>query len=449
MVRTCGNHRACSVSAEPCTLLTSFRHNVYTVCLHPEVLRYPPPAGASRSTVCSGEAIEKPPKYVAVVARHGARFPTVHKMAAVVDFANRICSAKNEGQRVPEEAVRWCAMVERDVKGLRPGTLSALGWDEMRTMGWWAATTYLAPLQKQGSLVEMTLTTSSSERCVDSCIAFLEGSEELYDDSIVPSEPCKNIQNHLLRPYWDCPRLQAVRRAFDPPHAEGDDFVREALQQLSAVTGLPLPHNMSSTDIPEGVTTLEKNDVRGAYYGCQTDVSLNGGSFDKSWACGALGSDLMLPFDDEEDTENFLLRGFGKHEVTRQVDLPLLQKITAGMEKVMQWGEEQNSEPRALAEFFFTHDSTVLPLSALMKVFDLGSSPHTSQASQYCPFSSRLVVEVADCGAILVYYNDALVRVFSGGLTEWQSFYEDLLSSSFEEACELPEPDYELRHQDL
>ncbi|CAM9101685.1 unnamed protein product [Choristocarpus tenellus] len=407
----------------------------------PKLLRNPPAEGIDLVTACPSLEVsdkeapietreENDPianishlRYVAVVARHGARFPTVNKMAAVTDLAERICrAAEDDGVEViPSGAKDWCLQILRDADGVRPGSLSALGAREMEDLGRDVGAKYL---WGSTASLDVSIRTSSSQRCQSSCDSFLNGAVDFWVGT-EDKHYCQNVDDRLLRPYKSCALLQEVRQAFEPPLDQ--DLVERAIRKISAVSGLP-------------VEELQAADVHGAYYGCQTDVALGYGQVNTTFACSMLGVENMQPFDMEEDLENFLLRGYGRHDVTREVMSPLLQHITDQMSISSNGSDNDSSERRRRrrrVELFFTHDSTVLPLAALMNLFDLGENAETSEASKMCPFASRLVVELFDCGTILVYYNGMLVRSFVD-LEEWNREYHTQLAVDISEACALP-----------
>ncbi|CAM9760412.1 unnamed protein product [Chrysoparadoxa australica] len=384
----------------------------------PEILRFPPSESIKHlpshcdtqawgsNTSTSARAV----RYVAVVARHGARFPTKGKMEQVIEFAEKICTAGGDGTHpVPADALAWCQTV-MDTKDVRPGSLSALGAAEMQQLGAQIGSRYLANRTKDPSV---RMLTSSSDRCKRSCEAFKEGVKDHWMPQDHSEHSCEAVHDHLLRPYRDCPLLQAVRDAFNPQH--DDRFLADAVLAVAAATGLP-PDSLSA------------DDVHAAFYACQTEVSTNSGDFNGAFSCGMLG-ERMCRFDEEEDLENFFLRGFGRWNVTRAIAAPLLQHITERMDEA-HVQDAGSSGP--VVDLFFTHDSTVLPLAALMGLFDLGGTPESSQAARFCPFASRLIIEVLECGAVFVHYNDVQVRVLRG-LEEWRESYREELATSFEQ----------------
>jgi len=85
-------------------------------------------------------------------------------------------------------------------------------------------------------------------------------------------------------------------------------------------------------------------------------------------------------------------------------------------------------------DLYFSHDSALLPLVALMDLLDLGTNPYTAQAARLCPFSARLVVEAYRCGAILVEYNEQVVRAFASP-DAWRAAYAPQLAVDVPEVC--------------
>ncbi|CAM9215493.1 unnamed protein product [Discosporangium mesarthrocarpum] len=341
-------------------------------------------------------------------------------MAAVKGLAERICTAADDdvAGAIPMEAKAWCSGMLREVDDVLPGSLSALGIREMEDLGKHVGDKYLW----KNATLEVSFHTSGSQRCQSSCDAFLTGATDFWV-ATAEDHSCQ-INDGLLRPYMSCGMLQDIRKNFQT--SLDLDFVKLALTKVASVTGLPMEE-------------LSPADVHGAYYACQTDVSLNDGQFNTSFACGMLGSEYMIPLDVEEDLENFFLRGYGQ-EITRLVLSPLLRHITDGMTQVQHRHVEaaRGDNSKSKVELFFGHDSTVLPLAALMELFDLGTDPQKSQASRLCPFSSRLVVEMFHCGKILVHYNGLVVRSFDD-IEHWKKVYAAQLLTNLDEQCALPE----------
>ena len=88
-------------------------------------------------------------------------------------------------------------------------------------------------------------------------------------------------------------------------------------------------------------------------------------------------------------------------------------------------------------DLYFAHDSTLLPLVALLGLLDFGSGGEssTSEAARHCPFASRLVVELRASGAIALRYNGAVARTFPGGVTEWEAAYAAALAADVPGLC--------------
>lgn len=93
-----------------------------------------------------------------------------------------------------------------------------------------------------------------------------------------------------------------------------------------------------------------------------------------------------------------------------------------------------------MVELFFAHDSTLLPLVALLDVLELGTEPLDSRAARHCPFSSRLVLEMWGCGTLVLRYNGLPVRVMQGGLEQWRHDYRHALSVDTHHICRMPHP---------
>lgn len=352
--------------------------------------------------------------------------PTKHKMAGVEQLARKIC----DESRATEDALEWCARMLRLMDGKIPGELVGLGEIEMKRLGAEVGRTYL---KHHGGEGLDDVRTSSSRRCGQSCVAFLEG----LGASSTHSSACKNIDDTLLRPYKTCHKLREVRDKFDPQLDER--VVQSALDYFSAMTGL-------------NRETLAVDDVMASYFGCQTEVSLNGGHYSSAFSCQALTHEAMIALDKYEDEENFLLRGYGRHEVTREIAAPILKQVTLKMESARRELEEgglATTRSSPVVDAFFTHDSLVLPFAALLGLFDLGSIAIDSGASRMCPFASRVVVELTSCGEIKVIYNGAVVRSFIS-LQGWLETYAQPLSLDLGGSCTVhPGVDLPISHDEL
>jgi Histidine phosphatase superfamily (branch 2) len=391
------------------------------------------PDAALRLPAASRDAV-----YVAVVARHGARFPTRGKLAQVVDLALLVA----QSEAASTAAKSWCNEVLATVQGATPGALTELGLREMQLMGSEVAQAY-------GSHLALDVRTSASSRCVASCKAFLEGAAAHWSPSTAAgaallheSAACVTLDNALLRNYKQCDMLQTVRDAFAP---ELDaTAVAQALAAVAAATGLPL-------------SALDESHAKAAFYACQAEIAMKGGSLADAFSCSMLGGAAAAPqhlavFEREEDEENYFLRGFGAHAVTRYVAAPLLLHITEAMETAAAAAAAalgadttlQQQQPTAV-QLLFTHDSSVLPLAALMQLITL---PDAAGAAALCPFASRLIIELSAQGSISVSYNGAVLRRFEGGLPQWRTAYESELAVSFAEQCAVP-AGFVLTHDEL
>jgi len=426
------------------------------------IFAFPPINGTTRENACMQYNLEVEQqlcspdfKYVTLMSRHGARVPTKKKKKWVLEWAHKVCGYHQEqkegrGGSVTEKALEWCRTVQEELGPKRPGSLTELGVREMEEMGQWFAQAYLVPLthdddnhstedsgrgdaeERNGVCyppsVEVRALRTSSYRTWQSCVAFFYGLEQVAGtqqwlewwehDEYTTTPLCERAETALLKPYKHCPKFANHKKEFRKTLGLSDETIAKGQVRLQESTGLPLK-------------MLGAYEILGAMFACQTFVAQHPESEGKGFACDMLGN-LLWDVAVLEDIENYELRGFG-YPPGREMFADLMKKITADMKEGVRRVEKDGVGP--IVDLIFAHDSSVFPMVAMLELLDLGDDPASSQAALHCPFASRISIEVASCGAILVHYNGMLMRVFPGGIQEWESTFSSVLSKSTRTVC--------------
>ncbi|KAJ1449095.1 histidine phosphatase superfamily [Pelagophyceae sp. CCMP2097] len=308
---------------------------------------------------------ECPTKYLAAVSRHGARFPTAGKWRLLEGLLDEECGASARGA----EAAAWCTSTRAALaSGAAPGDLAPQGRAELREMAQLVAARFNAThLGAAFPLAEARVWTTSSQRTQDSCASFV----------------------------------------------------------LEAWPGFPGGAALCAGAVNDALLRLGSRGKVGADFGdarlvaCQLDATLRPSQVaDAAWgyACGDLlrGSAVAVVAEDEE-AHRFFARGALGPELRSSAG-PLLREIHAALA----------GRPARL-DLFFTHDSTLAPLVALVGLFNVSDLPPAqSQAAKLFPFASRLFVDQRECGPIVLEYNGAALRIFDD-LAHFEATYAQFL----------------------
>lgn len=397
-------------------------------------LKHPPSARLAKANLT---ATHGSPAYVAVVARHGARYPTRRKMDQAREAAAFVCELSHLDPA--HSAKRWCVRLLESLEGKEGGATAPLGVLEQRELGRLVASRYLATAQGRPRISALV---TSKSRTRESCEAFRDGAREVWDHMQEQAEAlldCSAVSDELLRPYLGCPVVQQHRH-----NVLSSNIAPHVVELARAAVGDFL--RSEAGDVPGHVAL-------GLYYACQTDATLLleqandaaaqgvsrqaplllAGALEELSAACAASSAVLGHMEHAEDIENYNTRGFQTTE-SRHVLSPLLRRITEGLEAAVRTHAQDPNSPHV--DLYFAHDSTLLPLVALMDLLDLGEQASGSGAASVCPFSSRLVVEAyGGGGPVAVHYNDMLVRVFEGGAREWRAAYREQLGVDTSQVC--------------
>ena len=378
------------------------------------------------------------PVYLAVLARHGARYPTAKKMGEVHDLARRLrahASDADDASWTPVAA--WATQTDELLRNATAGGLAPQGELEHAS--------FAAELEREypsafsaGARVDVRVT--SSPRTQDSCLAFRGGLGEAAAAALVHAEEeaeaggggdrgegggaCRLVDDLLLRPFKQCPALKELRRETERLRDEAAEPLFERVRK----------HGEQLLELPDG--WMRPEDGRAAWFGCQLSHTMaDRDEADESIACRMVGPfrEALSRFEDQENYED---RGFGD-PLTREVALPILRRVT---QRLHEAAAPDESGP--LVDLLFAHDSTIFPFVALLDVLDLGTDPQSSRAGHLCPFSSRATIALRRSGTIAITYNGVKVREFlpdsdadGGGLVAWDRAYAEALDVDLAAKC--------------
>lgn len=289
--------------------------------------------------------------YAAVVARHGARYPTVAKLDAVAALWDARCGG---GPGYPRLNA-WCETT-RGLRNVTPAGLAPSGVAEL------AAAADLARLAPLGAATLGAVRTTSAERTVASCAAFVAAGW----DEATARRRCANATDDALLRY--------------PASARAGDDETPATARLAA---------------------------------CQLDATLvaQGPPFGRwRWACQELlsedarGTVKALAADDADALERALDPGrlaFGAR---------LLRALDAGL------SSKRRPRDGLVVDFFVGHDSTLLPLLGVLGLIN-GTTP---RPAGLVPFAARLRVSRTACGEVVLGYGDRDLAVWTD-IAAWRS----------------------------
>lgn len=369
--------------------------------------------------------------------------------AQVLSVANLATMGQNETPvgllgaawaREREEFNAWAQTVKRAMANATPGALTGRGVREIEALGGQiyaqygdefmrdAHTTLFRPRQGVGPMggagggVNVRVHVTTSTRTQASCEAFFRGvaassgSQRGYN--AFNHSLCEAVNDPLLRPYAACDALLRCKARSRERWAHKEETLNSHLNEYISQA---LPGVLGEGN--EGA-----NPGLALWYGCQLGYSLD--EEDVKGNTTALRTlrypcRLLKPYlqalSTMEDIENFDTRGFGE-PISRNMVMPLLEAVTEKLRQVAGTGAEEGQRHlQRHADFFFAHDTTVLPLVALLGFLNLGDVAEESHAALVCPFASRLVIVLRQSGALEALYNGKVV--YRGTVGEWMERY--------------------------
>ena len=500
--------------------------------------------------------------FVALISRHGARYPTEKKLQRMRGFAQamREGGITSGNSSLIEGGSTMLAMLGNAA----PADLAPRGEHEMSAMGAAAAEAYpeiflgRAPSRQRVYSYEVRVTTAA--RTVQSCKSFFRGVAKVgerrngrqgqhraqqHEHALPPPLSsaaaadyyCNSddaVDDVLLRPYASCAAQQVVRNERKAARASYEEALSAEARRFAALEVLHVsPKTVRRWDsenqaesgkgagMEEGQAASKEDQkahlgstpfsawiacqlahtlTTGTTIGCESaDLTSRANSTDtaatnicttgskknrdgidarkqiEDKADSSLACRMVKPFRHAfsalEDRESFEERGFSEdYPVSRFLMARFLQHITARLrgaamasqkrESLSKWrhkdttrpeiSDKQQEEARQSQQkadastlippqlgLYFAHDSSLLPLMAMMGLVDFGTSdPSASGAARHCPFASRLIIELRKSGTIVVLYNGHVVRRFIRGLVEWEATYSGALEMDIKELCQ-------------
>lgn len=330
------------------------------------------------------------PIQINFVIRHGTRYPTADAMKRITSLA---AMAKDHDSWLSWHGVKGDALTppfdqlsdweapweNRDAGNLVPGGIS-----EMSKLAKRVATAFP---QLVNDDLKVKFESSKSQRAAESAAAFANA---LLASTI--STPISTGSDKIFRPQKSCPRYASqVTRAGDYSLWEVQTY-KTGTQMLAAA---------SRVGARIGWKGFRIADLLNIFDACAAEIGVTGNT--SSLWCQALSTEDIAPLLYLKDMEQYYTRGYGyaiSYECSAGLLLELWSSITAAV--------RGDDVPKA--EFRFGHTETILPLMALLGLYQdqsqltADASPETIDqrlwnTSKIAPFSANLAFVLHECAS--------------------------------------------------
>lgn len=382
------------------------------------------------------------PIHLTAIIRHGTRYPTtknVKKMRKFYDVVQK--AATSERSRLRQRLGEWRMWYTEDMDG----RLVQKGIEDHRHLAVRLSKMFPSLISEENLRGgNMTFTTSSKHRCVNSTLAFKRGLTELWD--IRDIEIDHSVNDALMRFFDQCKKF--LTEVSDNPTAlsELDKFnlgpeMMRVQEKIADRLGVPY-HDITDES------------AEAAFYLCAYEFAIK--TVNSPW-CQLFDEVDAQIMEYANDLKQYWKRAYG-YDINSKSSCILFHDLFSRLDEAA--GQNKTGKVTAAATIQIGHAETILPLLTLLGFFKdserLTSENYATQTertfrtSRMLPYIANLVLVLYDCGdgelRLQPLLNEKTVAF--PGLSDQQSSmplyrdvrerYKELLQGcDFETECEL------------